>query len=51
MMQQEKQLTNRCYPVPESIDQRVAQIRLESSGISFDILTEDQRQYLAGWKA
>ena len=51
LVQQEKQLSNRCYPVPERIDQRVAQIRLESSGVSFDTLKEDQQQYLAGWDA
>ena len=51
LVQQEKQLANRCYPVPERIDQRVAQIRLESSGVSFDTLTEDQQQYLSGWDA
>ena len=51
LVQQEKQLANLCYPVPERIDQRVAQIRLESSGVSFDTLTEDQQQYLSGWDA
>ena len=51
LVQHEKQLANRCYSVPERIDQRVAQIRLESSGVSFDTLTEDQQQYLSGWDA
>ena len=51
LVRKEKQLANRCYPVPERIDQRVAQIRLESSGVSFDTLTEDQQQYLSGWDA
>ena len=44
-------LEKRCYTVPEIIDERVARIRLKSSGVSCDTLTEDQQQYHFGWEA
>ena len=44
-------LEKRCYPVPGIIDERVARIRLQSSGVSYDTLTEDQQQYLSDWEA
>ena len=44
-------LEKRCYPVPGIIDERVARIRLQSSGVSYDTLTEDQKQYLSDWEA
>ena len=44
-------LEKRCYPVPGIIDERVARIRLKSSGVSYDTLTEDQQQYLSDWDA
>lgn len=44
-------LEKRCYPVPGIIDERVARIRLKSSGVSYDTLTEDQQQYLSDWEA
>ena len=44
-------LEKRCYPVPGIIDERVAWIRLQSSGVSYDTLTEDQQQYLSDWEA
>ena len=44
-------LEKRCYPVPGIIDEQVARIRLQSSGVSYDTLTEDQQQYLSDWEA
>jgi adenosylhomocysteinase len=37
------------YPVPESIDRKIAKEKLASMGISIDRLTEEQRKYLASW--
>ncbi|MEW5761775.1 MAG: adenosylhomocysteinase [Bacillota bacterium] len=36
------------YPVPETIDRRVAELKLESLGITIDSLTPEQAAYLAG---
>jgi adenosylhomocysteinase len=40
-----------CYPVPTSIDEHVARLKLAAAGISIDTLTPDQQQYLAHWHA
>ena len=42
-------LENKVYPVPEEIDQTVAQIKLESMRIRIDRLTPEQEKYLASW--
>jgi adenosylhomocysteinase len=44
-------LTADCYPVPTSIDEHVARLKLTAAGISIDTLTADQQQYLAHWQA
>lgn len=36
--------------VPEEIDKEVARLKLESMGISIDVLTEEQKRYLASWQ-
>ncbi len=38
------------YPVGDDIDRRVAALRLEALGVTMDMLTEQQRQYLNSWK-
>ncbi|MHC2995501.1 MAG: adenosylhomocysteinase [Candidatus Atribacteria bacterium] len=45
-----KELENRLYRVPEEIDQKVAWLMLEASGIKIDVLTPDQKRYLQEWK-
>lgn len=45
-----KELENRLYKVPEEIDQGVAKLMLEVSGIEIDELTPDQKRYLQEWK-
>lgn len=42
-------LEARVYKVDDDIDRYVAQLKLKSVGISIDILTEEQREYLDGW--
>jgi adenosylhomocysteinase len=36
--------------VPKEIDDRVAQLKLESMEVKMDQLTEKQKEYLSGWK-
>jgi adenosylhomocysteinase len=45
-----RELEKRVHPVPEEIDRRVAELKLESMGIEIDELTEEQMRYLSGWK-
>ena len=39
------------YPVPEAIDQRVAELKLKSFGMKIQYLSPEQRNYLESWKA
>lgn len=43
-------LEAKLYPVSEEIDKRVANLRLQSLGVSIDNLTPEQAKYLAGWE-
>lgn len=43
-------LQNKVYNVTESIDKKVASLRLKSLGIEFDQLTVEQEEYLASWQ-
>jgi adenosylhomocysteinase len=44
------ELENGVHEVPRAIDERVARLKLETMGVSIDALTEDQEQYLRGWR-
>ncbi len=39
-----------CYPVPASIDEHVARLKLAAAGVAIDSLTADQRDYLSHWR-
>ncbi len=41
------ELERTVYAVPELIDQTIAQLKLASMGVQIDVLTEEQRHYLA----
>lgn len=43
-------LDKKLYPVPDGIDQRVAQLKLKSMGIEIDSLTEEQTAYMNEWQ-
>lgn len=45
-----EQLENRVYDVPESIDETVAQLKLEAFGVKIDTLTAEQEKYLNSWE-
>jgi len=44
------ELKKEVYKVPESIDRNIAVLKLRSIGIKIDILTPEQRKYLASWE-
>ena len=48
--QNQDNFENRVYDVPESIDETVAQLKLEAFGIEIDTLTAEQEKYLNSWE-
>ncbi len=50
MVKNRGRLEIRVYPVPEEIDKQVAQLKLNSMGISIDSLTPEQKEYLTSWE-
>ena len=44
-------LEKKVYPVPEEIDDQIGRVKLAAMGLSIDTLTQEQRDYLAGWEA
>lgn len=43
-------LENKLYTLPESVDKSIAELKLKSMGISIDVLTPEQEEYLNSWK-
>jgi adenosylhomocysteinase len=41
---------NKVYDVPESIDLKIANMKLRSMGITIDSLNDDQKKYMTGWE-
>ena len=46
-----KGLEKKVYPVPRSLDQQVAAMKLQAMGIAIDTLTGQQQEYLRSWQA
>ncbi len=51
VMKNHPSLEKKVYRVPQDIDRNIARLKLESMGVSVDILTKEQEKYLAGWEA
>ncbi|MEW6557959.1 MAG: adenosylhomocysteinase [Elusimicrobiota bacterium] len=45
-----KKLENKVYPVPKEIDDRIAEMKLETLGVKIDKLTPEQKKYLSSWQ-
>ncbi len=45
-----KKLEKKVYRVPENIDKRIAELKLNAMGISIDSLTPEQQEYLSSWE-
>jgi adenosylhomocysteinase len=45
-----KKLQNKVYAVPKDIDEKIAELKLESMKIKIDTLTKEQREYLSSWE-
>ncbi len=50
LTRQGKNLANKVYPVPQSIDRKVARLKLKAMGIKIDGLTGVQKKYLSSWE-
>ena len=50
MVENHDKLANEVIPVPDSIDQELARIKLDTLGISIDRLTEEQYNYIHSWQ-
>lgn len=44
------QMERTVHPVPRTIDEAVARLKLEAMGVAIDSLTEEQRRYLESWQ-
>ena len=45
-----KKLKTRVYTVPKEIDEKVAELKLKSMGVTIDELTAEQKKYLSTWE-
>ncbi|MBX6423218.1 adenosylhomocysteinase [Thermosulfurimonas sp. F29] len=50
LVRNSEKLERRVYSVPEEIDRRVAEMKLETMGIRIDRLTPEQEKYLSSWE-
>ncbi|MFB0526342.1 MAG: adenosylhomocysteinase, partial [bacterium] len=50
LSRQGKNLANKVYPVPKSIDGKVARLKLKTMGVKIDGLTGEQKKYLSSWE-
>ena len=44
-------LEKKVYKVPDEIDDQIGRVKLKAMGLSIDTLTQEQKDYLAGWEA
>ena len=45
------ELVKKVYQVPDSIDDEIGRVKLAAMGLHIDALTDEQKEYLNGWKA
>ena len=45
------ELEKKVYNVPDEIDDQIGRVKLAAMGLAIDELTQEQRDYLAGWEA
>lgn len=50
MFKNSLKMSNEVYPVPVAIDEQVAALKLKSLDVKLDILTPEQKKYLASWE-
>lgn len=50
MVKHAEKLENKVYAVPVDIDMEIARLKLEAMGITIDVLTQEQIEYLNSWQ-
>jgi adenosylhomocysteinase len=50
LTRQGKNLAKKVYPVPKSIDRKIARLKLKTMGVKIDNLTSEQKKYLSSWE-
>jgi len=50
LLRHHDRLSNKVHPVPEPIDREIARLKLAATGVRVDLLTAEQRKYLASWE-
>ncbi len=50
LLHHSKEIGKVVIDVPEHIDKEIAKLKLDTMGIKIDELTEEQKEYLSGWK-
>jgi len=50
MAREHGNLGKHVYPVPETIDQEIARLKLAAMGVEIDTLTPEQEKYLSSWE-
>ena len=50
IVQNRGHLETRVHGVPEEIDREVAKLKLAAMGVDIDLLTEEQKDYMASWE-
>ncbi len=50
MVKSARELEEQVYNLPEELDEEIASLKLEAMGIEIDVLTEEQKAYLASWQ-
>jgi adenosylhomocysteinase len=43
-------LEKKVHRIPHAIDAEIARLKLESMGVTIDVLTDEQKKYLASWE-
>ena len=51
LVAQASTLEHEVHTLPDAIDEEIARLKLQAMGVAIDTLTEEQRRYLASWRA
>jgi adenosylhomocysteinase len=50
LVQNGRALERKVYTIPKVIDEQIARLKLKAMGLRIDLLTPEQRKYLASWE-
>ncbi len=51
MMEHHAELESKVYVIPQALDHEIALLKLNAMGVQIDVLTEEQKKYLASWES